>query len=242
MTCHEVRLYFEDPLRFDADFTGEAEHLARCPECARFVEARRELRAGLHLLRDSVPQAPATLDAAVLTSYRRQIANGATGVRRASRKSRIVLAWGAAAALIALAASIAVYSSRENERRSAQIAVQKITVAESNAANAANGLSSTKPALSKTKIVPSKKALRPHPAHAEHSASTMATADNRAPEMFRSLMYCDPLSCGESMQVIRVQLPSSAAFDPAATAAGEAIYADVLVGPDGVARGIHVLQ
>jgi hypothetical protein len=45
------------------------------------------------------------------------------------------------------------------------------------------------------------------------------------------------------MQVIRVQLPpSAAAFEAAANSANGAIYADVLVGPDGVARGIRVVQ
>ena len=45
------------------------------------------------------------------------------------------------------------------------------------------------------------------------------------------------------MQLIRVQLPSSAAaFDPAAGSSDGAIYADVLVGADGIARGIRVVQ
>ena len=49
MTCHELRLYFEDPLRMDAELPCAAEHLAHCAECARFVEARHELGAGLRL-------------------------------------------------------------------------------------------------------------------------------------------------------------------------------------------------
>jgi hypothetical protein len=45
------------------------------------------------------------------------------------------------------------------------------------------------------------------------------------------------------MQLIRVQLPSSAvAFEPAAALPYGAIYADVLVGSDGIARGIRVVQ
>jgi len=32
MTCHQLRLYFEDPLRMDAEFPGEAEHLAHRTE------------------------------------------------------------------------------------------------------------------------------------------------------------------------------------------------------------------
>ncbi|MGA8441532.1 MAG: hypothetical protein WB762_23595 [Candidatus Sulfotelmatobacter sp.] len=45
------------------------------------------------------------------------------------------------------------------------------------------------------------------------------------------------------MQLIRVQLPASAAaFQPAAGSPDGAIYADVLVGSDGIARGIRVVQ
>jgi len=56
-------------------------------------------------------------------------------------------------------------------------------------------------------------------------------------------MYCDALSCGGAMQLIRVQLPSSAAaFEPAAATPYGTIYADVLVGSDGIARGIRVVQ
>ena len=72
MTCHELRVYFDDPLRMDAEFPGEAEHLAHCTECARFVEARRELGAGLRLVRESAPEPSAALEAAVLANYRRR--------------------------------------------------------------------------------------------------------------------------------------------------------------------------
>ena len=51
MTCHELRVYFDDPLRMDSERPGAVEHLAQCAECARFVEARCELGAGLRLLR-----------------------------------------------------------------------------------------------------------------------------------------------------------------------------------------------
>jgi hypothetical protein len=56
-------------------------------------------------------------------------------------------------------------------------------------------------------------------------------------------MYCDALSCGGTLQLIRVQLSSSAAaFEPAAASPEGAIYADVLVGSDGIARGIRVVR
>jgi len=44
------------------------------------------------------------------------------------------------------------------------------------------------------------------------------------------------------MELIRVQLPPAAAFDLASDSVPEPVYADVLVGSDGIARGIRIVQ
>ncbi len=45
------------------------------------------------------------------------------------------------------------------------------------------------------------------------------------------------------MEVIRVQLPSSVTgLAAASTSANGAVFADVLVGPDGIARGIRIVE
>jgi hypothetical protein len=56
-------------------------------------------------------------------------------------------------------------------------------------------------------------------------------------------MYCDQLSCAEAMEVIRVQLPTSiAGLTPGSTPTDGMVFADVLVGPDGIARGIRIVE
>jgi hypothetical protein len=55
-------------------------------------------------------------------------------------------------------------------------------------------------------------------------------------------MYCDELSCGGAMDVIRVQLPASTAALAPALSSGGPVFADVLVGSDGIARGIRVVE
>jgi hypothetical protein len=56
-------------------------------------------------------------------------------------------------------------------------------------------------------------------------------------------MYCDQISCSDSMDVIRVQLPSPVmGITPASARMGGVVSADVLVGPDGIARGIRVVE
>ena len=105
MTCHELRLHFEDPLRMDAEFPGEAEHLAHCTECARFVEARRKLGSGLRLVRESGPEPSAALKAAVLANYRATDQRGDPTLVRSRIRRFTIVAWTtAAAAVLALAA------------------------------------------------------------------------------------------------------------------------------------------
>src|SRR5215470_8425078 len=108
MTCQELRLYLEDPLRSDAKFRVETEHLVHCVECARFVEAQRQLGSGLGRLREAVPQFPLRLDATVIANYRRDGTNRPR-VRKPSaarRRIAILCMSGAAAATVLVAVLI----------------------------------------------------------------------------------------------------------------------------------------
>jgi hypothetical protein len=235
MTCHELRLYFEDPLRMDAKFPCEAEHLAHCAECARLVEARHELGAGLRLVRESAPEPSAALEAAVLANYRRRITGDLRLVRSKTHRFRGVYWTAAATAALALAA-VFLHPARRLETsnlktESAQppMAQPRISEKSANRIPWTNSVSSPKTRL--------RSARQPR------GTPQLPTTKSPASEDFRSLMYCDALSCGGAMQLIRVQLPSSAAaFEPAAASPDGAIYADVLVGADGIARGIRVVQ
>ena len=236
MTCNELRLYFEDPLRMDAEFPGEAEHLAHCTECARWVEARRELGAGLRLVRESAPESSAALEAAVLANYRRRITGDPPLVRSRTRRFTVVAWTTAAAAVLALAGAFLLHPARRLETSNSKIGSAQPPMAQpSTSAKGANRVPwTTAASLPKTRLRFARQPRR---------APQLATAKSPASEDFRSLMYCDALSCGGAMQLIRVQLPSSAAaFEPAAAAPYGAIYADVLVGSDGIARGIRVVQ
>jgi hypothetical protein len=237
MTCHELRLYFEDPLRMDAEFPCEAEHLAHCTECARFVEARRKLGSGLRLVRESAPEPSAALDAAVLANYRRRITGDPTLGRSRTRRFTIVAWTTAAAAVLALAgALLLLHPAPRLETSNSKIGSAQPPIAETDTfEKGANSVRWTNAASSpKTRLRSARQPRR---------APQVATTKSPASEDFRSLMYCDALSCGGALQLIRVQLPSSAAaFEPAAAAPYGAIYADVLVGSDGIARGIRVVQ
>ena len=237
MTCHELRLYFEDPLRMDAEFPSEAEHLAHCAECACFVAARRKLGTGLSLVRESAPEPSAALEAAVLENYRRQITGDLSVVKSRGRGFAVVNWTTALAAGLALAAVLLFHPAPRLDTSNLKIeSAEQSSVAQPvTSVKAANRVPWTNTASSqKTRLL---SARRPRRAPQRDIAKSPASED------FRSLMYCDPFSCGGAMQLIRVQLPSSAAaLVPAAALPDGAIYADVLVGSDGVARGIRVVQ
>jgi hypothetical protein len=235
MTCHELRLYFEDPLHRDAKFPPEAEHLAHCTECARFVEARRELGAGLRLVRESAPEPSAALAASVFANYRRRITGDPPLVRPRTHRFAVVC-WATAAAAVLALSAVLLHPARRLETSNVKIESAQPPIAQPGISeNGANRVRWTKAASSpKTRLRSARQPRR---------APQLATTRSPASEDFRSLMYCDALSCGGAMQLIRVQLPSSAAaFEPAAALPYGAIYADVLVGSDGIARGIRVVR
>lgn len=231
MTCQELRLYFEDPLRHDAELRSELEHLAHCGDCARYVEAQRKLGNSLRLLRESVPQYPTSLDAAVPAAYRRVMAEKtARAVPVPRERSFGWLRWSVVGAAILLGVVLLYRNQPHVGPATARPApVQPAPVAPSPVA--------VETTVKRPQAKKPLTAKRSQPAPVLNAA-TPATL----PPGFRSLMYCDELSCGDAMEVIRVQLPSSAMrFAPAAGAGGP-VFADVLVGPDGIARGIRVVE
>ena len=236
MTCHEVRLYFEDPFRMDAEFPRQAAHLAHCTECAHFVEARRELGAGLRLVRESTSKPSPALDAAVLATYRRQIAGDTLLVGSRTRRFAVACWTTAAAAVLALAAALLLHSARRLETSNVKIELAQPQTPPSVAAGKSMN------SILRTNAASSSK-TRQNAARGPGQTPQVESTKSPASEDFRSLMYCDALSCGGAMQLIRVQLPSSAAaFGQAAASPDRAIYADILVGSDGIARGIRVVR
>lgn len=235
MTCHELRLHFEDPMRMDADFLCEAEHLAHCTECARFVEGRRQLGDGLRLVRESAPQPSPALETAVLANYRRRATADVPLMRPGTQRLTAVRWIAAAAAVLALAAAILFRPTQRLATSGLRIESAPPPMAQANTAKKnANGVAYTNRRFS---------AKRRERSARQRLQATVATTKTPDFEDFRSLMYCDALSCGGTMQLIRVELPfSGAAFEPAAAPTGGVIYADVLVGSDGIARGIRVVQ
>jgi hypothetical protein len=232
MTCQKLRLYFEDPLRSDVQFGVETEHLFRCAECARFVDTQRQMAAGLSRLREAVPQFPERLDASVLANYRGDATSGLpVSKTTGARQSITMLCMTGATAAMVVAIFIFVSTPRAANPIPGPHRAESIAVSQAIARNATPSF--LRPA----------KVRRPHPVRSRRSALPVVAQDSSLAPDFRSLMYCDALSCGGVMELIRVQLPS-AGMSPnrASSGRGGTVMADVLVGPDGIARGIRIVE
>jgi hypothetical protein len=240
MTCKELRWYFEDHLR-DAEVRcargAVAEHAATCPECDRFVAEQRELGKSLREIRDSVSPVPQSVDTSVLLNYRRHMAD--QGARRRvpiNSKFRPRLAWGLVA-LAALLLVIAGFVMRPRHSTSGDVAH-----ATENPASGSRLPASGLPEAPRRVMPKLATAKRVRPAVPERTANLPVRSVRSLPDGFRSLMYCDELSCPQDMEMIRVQLPSSAMPRQVSSfiQTSGSVTADVLVGPDGIARGIRL--
>ena len=242
MTCQELHCYLENPLRIDVYMYREtlpapvSEHIEKCRDCASLFEEQRALGISLNLTRDAAPQVPASLDATVLANYRRQLAEpqGLSASKRlAWGFSNVWLRRGVATAAVAAIALVLFFVSRNGSPTNSKNAVSSQT-------HVPTAVDEQRPDSSARQASAFQTArTEPHVARA-NAVSTVASR-NPLPPGFSSLMYCDEMSCSGAMEVIRVELPSAAGSNPAYSV-GAPTMAEVLVGADGVARGIRIVQ
>ena len=253
MTCKEIRWYFEDHLR-DAEVLAArgafAEHAATCPDCSRFVAEQRELGRSLRELRESIGSVPQSINPSVLLNYRRHMADQNAPDRVSiNGKFRPRLVWGfaaLAAALLLIAGSVRHWRHAATDTALHATTGQPSTISvRETTKNTASGSRLRAFSLSATprRVTPRPAAApRVRPSAPGRTASWPVRTLRSLPEGFRSLMYCDELSCPQDMEMIRVQLPSSAMPRqlPGFMQTSGSVTADVLVGSDGIARGIRL--
>jgi len=248
MTCHDLHTYFESDRHGAVDLlphTEVTDHLAGCVDCNHFVEERAELKRYLRLLRDSAPQISSSLDHRVIAKYRSHMFErlSATNSPFARRHLdlRASLAWAAAVTFAAIVAGVGMFLFAPNQQTPQPPPAHEV---EAHQQTILPGESTD-----------DKASLRPHSLHRKtlnssgisrrraKDAELVAQQSSPLPTSFEGLMYCDQISCPGALEVIRVQL-SAPAWDgkPGLERTNSAVFADVLVGPDGIARGIRVVQ
>jgi len=246
MTCKELRCYFEDHL-LDAEVCAArgavAEHASTCPDCSRFVAEQRELGKSLREIRESAGPVAQSVDTAVLSNYQRHIADQrAQHHATINGKVRPRLVWGFAAfaAGLLLVAGVLLFWRQPTAITTAPpttIPADTVSAKEAPKSPAAEVRGDVRRHTPKPL-----NAKRVFPSSPERTARLPVRSVRSLPEGFRSLMYCDELSCPQDMEMIRVQLPTSAMPRQVSSfvQTGGSVTADVLVGPDGIARGIRL--
>jgi hypothetical protein len=243
MTCQEFHSYFENRSLLDAiwlDTSAElSNHAGDCLGCNHLLEMHKELAVNLRLASQSAPQVPAALDRAVIRKYREFVAEQQAKSRPATvgKRMRLVslLAWAAAvaAAVVVAQEEMTLFFPGNN----GAIGEQPPAAQTTNPPPVANPATSTR--VMGEKSPPKQLVARTH-------AYPPAVASRREPDLFspafRSLLYCDAISCGGAMDVIRVELPSSVLRSPQASTDATVVSADVLVGSDGIARAIRIVE
>lgn len=236
MNCRELESNFEHSAASELPrLSDEAErHLSTCVSCRGFVDTRKELFAGLRALREGALKVPVSLDAAVLTRYRQQMAVPRL-VRTGSRWRIAALLPVAAAVTLAIAATL--YVSRPHQAIDSHVQplpVKQVTPA----SQSQNEKIADMPR--KEKHAPIATTKRPHIPAEQRSSAPKPTVLQASSQEFRSLMYCDELSCDGGMDVVRVELPALLPELQGASRRPRTISAEVLVGADGFARGIRI--
>jgi len=229
MTCQHFRSLWEEASKPVVLSPALTDHISTCSLCAKFTDEQRELQQNLRVLRDSLPEPSASLDGVVLSVYRQhQLKLSSKGPRNTRLFPTLAWCFGFATLLLVIAVPFLL------NRRHPSVFAAPIRVVPS------------APFVTKTSVIAAKQAHRRRtspPAREKNASSTVALAApaGALPAEFQSLLYCDELICPDRLEMIRVQLPSYVArFGPAT---GNAmVNADVLVGADGIARGIRIEQ
>jgi hypothetical protein len=248
MTCHDLHTYFESDRHGAVDLlphTEVTEHITGCVDCNRFVEERAELKRYMRLLRDSAPQIPASLDDCVVAKYRSHMLERLSASNLPSAKRyldlRTSLAWAAAVTFATIVAGVGMFLFGPNQQTPQPPPAHEIEAHQQ--------------AILPQGRTDGNATLRPHSLHRKTLNSSgssrrrandpelVAEQSSSSPTSFEGLMYCDQISCPGALEVIRVQLSAPAwGGKPGLERTNDIVFADVLVGPDGIARGIRVVQ
>lgn len=244
MTCKELHDCLEDWQDLEVDcrsFTAEVvEHVGTCPGCKALVEQRRALGTDLRQVRNSLPEIPTWLDDAVLAGFHKHtpvpaaLSNSTPLARRTPPLGMASYAGALLAA--ALVFGFLLLPGKKTSFRTESLRTALPAVASELPEPASRNASQhqfKRAALGwegkRDKRVPSR--------------ASLADGHDPLPPGFTSLMYCDQLSCAGVMEIVRVQLsPSMMGLPPGPTDRAETVFADVLDGPDGIARGIRIVQ
>lgn len=255
MNCHEFTKKVEGLTLAELSHSADQQLLAHergCATCGSWFQQKQRLAGALQTLRSATTtlEAPADAEREVLRAFRHSAATVSVVERKvapepfAFRLSRI-FGWGAyaaAAAALAISLGLGFWLWQHSGKTLTQSAQQQLTTTEQpiqpkiapseKVAQVSEAKTSTPARREPRAARDSTASVVSTPAISNQSLAQTAEAQGYTP-----LMLCDPLSCSGDEQIVRMELPASAADGSQGTQ-----VADVVVGDDGLVRAIRIVQ
>ena len=261
MTCREFMdeaelLTPSQLLRLPAEEQPLSAHASECRLCREWLESHRALGDALHTLSSvtAEQQAGPQVEQALLQAFRKQdLASQVVVMPKRAVSSLWTLsrvfeygAYAAVAAALAVGVFLAVRVMRETPDKTAPVQATVTTPQRSaplsSTINSKSGTSERPTTGVVEEVAPVVAAQNPAVA-VTRSAPDKVTAETSNSETagYVPLMLCDPLICSGDVQVIRMELPvmGSASADGSS---GQTVLADVVIGEDGLVRGMRIVN
>jgi hypothetical protein len=245
MTCREFSKTIEALTLADLSSIGDQEVLAHqsgCASCAGLLQERTALAGAMQILRSrtAAAEAPAVVEQNVLRAFRQSSAlpsASASGDVRAFRWSDLFgwRAYATAAVVAAICLGLGLWFA-QHSRNTAQQATAKTGQPAPPSATQAEGPSQSPVQASQSssnRLSSETDGVRPQRA----LVTTASLAQSEQAQGYTPLMLCDPISCSGDAQVVRMELPATAADGSTGSQ-----MADVIVGDDGLVRAIRIVQ
>jgi hypothetical protein len=256
MTCREFieAAEFLTPSELGLMETGNvqvAAHARQCSGCGEWLQSQLLLGSALRVLRTSTEQREAgpEVERAVLQAFRAQDFEPLAGVAAdraapaAWKLSRFfeVGAYAAVAAALIVGIFLGAQMWRDRHAPPSQAQIQ---VAAPDVTAPAADLKPSGNVPAKTEVTPVTIAAVDSTTYTKRSQPvdahrTAASAVDR--QGFVALMFCDPLICSGEEQVIRMELPASAAGASEGNG-NQPVIADVVIGEDGLVRAMRIVN
>ena len=253
MNCSEFQHISHELARNQVEGRDKIEalaHAGECPRCAEYLEQERRLSLKLGFLSQALhtQEAPQRLESVLLSAFREHVAptdeNGSVPLHAGPRfwAHQKFWGWGATAAVLAavIALAVVIHSRRNshNEIPSASVMPPATSVQEnSSPATAEQQDQSQQPAI---RAVRHRHDVNPR-VRSVRNEGTTTVADNSG---FVPLIYCDELNCATPGEIVRMEIPASSLPMMGLVSDNRSgpVRADVVVGEDGIARAIRLVD
>jgi hypothetical protein len=246
MTCREFVRKIEG---FTLTELGSANaellaHQSGCASCAGLLQQRHALAGAMQVLRSRTlaMEAPAVVEQNVLRAFRHSdaVQPGAELRRFPGFRLSNLLGWrgyATAAAVLAIGLGLGLWFAQQRSDKAAQQPTAKteqpaqpsVGKTEDSAQVPVQASASDSNQLSSVKNVAA--------VSQRSSVATATLVQSEQAQGYTPLMLCDPISCAGDEEVVRMELPATAADGSAGSQ-----MADVIVGDDGLVRAIRIVQ